>query len=432
MNSRHAVVKHKAFGNFSCQRKLSLVEKHPSYEVLTAPHLTTSLTSHITHISHLTSHLPTSPASHITHHSHPTSHTHIAHITHISPHHPHHTLLTSHIPSHHITHISHLTLTTSHITHISHISPHVHVTSHITFISHLTSHLTSHITHISHLTSHLTTSLRSHIKQHPHLTSQITHHSHHSHLTSHHISHISHLASLTSEASKTSVSCETSCKFHARSWQNARSRARRPEHSAHAQIFWCWWRHYAAPATKTAVSMHRNAAPATQSLFPAQWAKMSTAPQREHTSGKPSVSRETSSPKATLCETSHGFITIPDLRQNHRTPQESTRITTKNAHRRSWRAGNYENYLAILSTSDQTPRTPDNCQEKWTSKKLKGQKLRELPRKTRTRPPPPLRKDENYHDKWTSKKLKSREVGELPCKTRSRPSQTPRKYENYC
>ena len=43
---------------------------------------------------------------------------------------------------------------------------------------------------------------------------------------------------------------------------------------------------------------------------------------------------------------------------------ETTRITTKNEHLRSWRAANYENY-----------------HEKWTSKKLKSRKPRELQQK---------------------------------------------------
>ena len=72
-----------------------LVEKLPSYGILTPPHLTTSLTSH--HITHIT---------HISHHSHHSHHT--PHVT---------TSLTSH------TLTSHRTSLTSHKTHISFFVP---------------------------------------------------------------------------------------------------------------------------------------------------------------------------------------------------------------------------------------------------------------------------------------------------------------------
>ena len=134
----------------------------------------------------------------------------------------------------------------------------------------------------------------------------------------------------------------------------------------------------------------------------------------------------------------------------------STRITTQNEHLRSWRAANYENY-----------------HEKWTSKKLKSRKLRELPpkmniqeveapkqqkrtsfivktsfksirdqRKVRELPRKmnieeveEPKKYENCHEKWTSKKLKSRKSTRIttrnPFRTLSRASQNTEKYDNY-
>ena len=123
--------------------KGGLVEKLPSYGVLTPPHLTTSLTSHIRHHSHLTPHI-TSLTSHTTRRSHHSQISpHIAHITHKFRH-------ITHITSHHTVHISHhISFTFIYITHITHIAHHWHFKSHITHISHQT---TSHRTHHSHLT----------------------------------------------------------------------------------------------------------------------------------------------------------------------------------------------------------------------------------------------------------------------------------------
>ena len=73
----------------------NLVEKLPSYAVLlTPPHLTTSLTSHIIRITHISYHI-----THHSHHSHLTSlKSHITQVTHLTS---------------HITHISHRTSLTS-------------------------------------------------------------------------------------------------------------------------------------------------------------------------------------------------------------------------------------------------------------------------------------------------------------------------------
>ena len=98
--------------------KGSLVEKLPSYGVLTSP-----LTSHITHITHIT---------HCSHHSHLTSLTslNISHQSHHTSRIKHHSHLTSHI----------IKLLTSHIIHISHLtsSNYSHHTSFTSHISHIT------------------------------------------------------------------------------------------------------------------------------------------------------------------------------------------------------------------------------------------------------------------------------------------------------
>ena len=88
-----------------------------------------------------------------------------------------------------------------------------------------------------------------------------------------------------------------------------------------------------------------DSAPAMPNLFPAQRAKMSTAPQRERRSGKPSVLRQISSPKAAFCENSHRFQTLNHgkvrSRPSHTT--EGTRITPENEeHRSSSRTGRHE------------------------------------------------------------------------------------------
>ena len=90
--------------------KVSLVEKLRSWGVLTPAHLTESLSSHITHITHCT--LFTSLITHTTyylHHSHLMLHS--THITYHS-HHSHHTSFTSHIThcTSRMTHITHCTL----------------------------------------------------------------------------------------------------------------------------------------------------------------------------------------------------------------------------------------------------------------------------------------------------------------------------------
>ena len=63
-----------------CQR-MCLIEKLPNYGVLTPPHLTTSLTSHITH--HISSHLHRTSLVHITHRI-------SSHSPHLTPHLTHH------------------------------------------------------------------------------------------------------------------------------------------------------------------------------------------------------------------------------------------------------------------------------------------------------------------------------------------------------
>lgn len=97
----------------------SFVEKLPSYGLVTPPHLTTSLTSHIIQISphhaHHTSHLITPLRSHIT-----TSLT-----SHITDHRSQSTQSTDLHDSHHITHTSHHA--SLHFHHIS--PPHSHHTS---------------------------------------------------------------------------------------------------------------------------------------------------------------------------------------------------------------------------------------------------------------------------------------------------------------
>ena len=179
-----------------CQRKFAWETR--KLGVLAPPHLTTSLTSHITrhaHHSHRSRH-----TSHITpHHSHLTSH----HITHIS-HHTALTSLTSRITSHHIAHISHphLSSHSTHILHIPHphpttsITSHIHISHHISphsSIIHITFHHITHIIRIIHHTSpitshHITPYLTSHFTTS--LTSRTTT-SPTSHITSHHITHIS-------------------------------------------------------------------------------------------------------------------------------------------------------------------------------------------------------------------------------------------------
>ena len=194
INSRHALVKHYACGNFSCQRKSSWetselqsfsatkshhithISHHISPHHITSHHIThiahhSHLKSHITHISHHSSHLTTSLNSHITYDSH---HSHLTSLT---------SHITSHITSHHITDISHHTSLTPHITDISHhISPR-HTTS---LTSHITSHRITHISHHSYLTCHITD-----ISHYHHIS---PHHGHHTSL----ITHISHVTSLTS------------------------------------------------------------------------------------------------------------------------------------------------------------------------------------------------------------------------------------------
>ena len=85
--------------------------------------------------------------------------------------------------------------------------------------------------------------------------------------------------------------------------------------------------------------------------------------------------------------------------QEHWRTPKSTRITTKNEHRRSWR----------------------------------GKKVRKFTDETRFRPFQEHRrheKYENYQEKRTSKKLKSRKPWKFTDKTRSRRSEPPANYEN--
>ncbi len=74
--------------------------------------------------------------------------------------------------------------------------------------------------------------------------------------------------------------------------------------------------------------MYRNAVPATQNLSPAQWAKMNTV--------KMNI-EEVEEPETT-------WITMQNPFNAHRGQAESTRITTKNEHGRSWRAVKYDIY----------------------------------------------------------------------------------------
>jgi len=91
----------------------------------------------------------------------------------------------------------------------------------------------------------------------------------------------------------------------------------------------------------------------------------------------------------------------------------STRITTRNS-------------FQTLSRASQNTEKYENYHEKWTSKKLKSRKVRELPRTSRwaTRSP-------RFKKNELPKKLKSRKPRELPYKTPQTRSQPPGMYENY-
>ena len=76
-------------------------------------------------------------------------------------------------------------------------------------------------------------------------------------------------------------------------------------------------------------------------------------------------------------------ITMQNPTRDHLRPPKSMRIVTKNAHRRSWRAGNHKNYHAILSaTVDQT--IPEH------------RRARRLPQKNAHRESKKLKNRKNY------------------------------------
>ena len=93
--------------------------------------------------------------------------------------------------------------------------------------------------------------------------------------------------------------------------------------------------------------------------------------------------------------------------EDHPRPTKNTRITTKNEHRRTWRTEKCgittRNPFQTLSRASQNTGKYENYHEKWTYKKLKSRKLRKFTCKTRSRRSPPPQKHENYHEKRTSK-----------------------------
>ena len=124
---------------------------------------------------------------------------------------------------------------------------------------------------------------------------------------------------------------------------------------------------------------------------------------------------------------SKSFIMKTLLSKDHPRATKSTRITTKNEHRRSWRAKKVrelprETPFQTLSRPSQITEKYENYHEKWTSKKLKSRKLRKFTHKTAARPPRHPQNYKNSHTKRTCKhettKIATNSVRHLDLATR--------------